>query len=228
MLKIKELIELWRRDNLLEQALDDSSEMLRRTYSMFDASVKSLRESDVGAIAFDIYEADQKVNHYEREVRRKVLKHLALTGSTNVVPGLILTSIVIDIERIGDYTKNIKELAVAHPKRLECGIFEEDVKRIEATVLELFEKIVPTLDESDQETARSLIQGATWIRKRCDEIDRELIEERDRNLGPGDAVSIALYVRYLKRVGAHLINILSSVINPFDRIGFSPEGKQGD
>lgn len=224
MLKIKELIELWRRDNLLEQALTDSSEMLNRTYSMFLASVKSLRESDVGAIAFDIYEADQQVNHYEREVRRKVLKHLALTGSTNVVPGLILTSIVIDIERVGDYTKNIKELAVAHPKRLECGSYEEDVKRIEATVSELFERIVPTLDESDQETARSLIEGATWIKKRCDEIDRDLIEERDKSLGPGTAVSVALYVRYLKRIGAHLMNVLSSVINPFDRIGFSPEG----
>jgi hypothetical protein len=33
-------------------------------------------------------------------------------------------------------------------------------------------------------------------------------------------VTIALYVRFLKRVGAHLQNILSSVVNPFDRIGF--------
>jgi phosphate uptake regulator len=225
MLRIKEIYELWKRDNLLDQALVDSHDMLHRTYAMFLASVKSLRESDVGAIAFDIYEADQKVNHYEREVRRKVLKHLALTGSTNVVPGLILTSIVIDIERIGDYTKNIKELAVAHPKRLVCGVFEEDVKRIEETVSHLFERIAPTLEASDQDTARDLIEGATWIKKKCDEIDHELIQEKDRTLGPGDAVSIALYVRYLKRIGAHLMNALSSVINPFDRIGFSPSGE---
>jgi len=225
MLRIKEIYELWKRDNLLDQALVDSHDMLNRTYAMFLASVKSLRESDVGAIAFDIYEADQKVNHYEREVRRKVLKHLAVTGRTNVVPGLILTSIVIDIERIGDYTKNIKELAVAHPKKLVCGIFEEDVKRIEETVSNLFEKIAPTLEASDQETARALIEGATWIKKKCDEIDHDLIQEKDKSLGPGDAASIALYVRYLKRIGAHLMNALSSVINPFDRIGFSPTGE---
>ena len=31
---------------------------------------------------------------------------------------------------------------------------------------------------------------------------------------------VALYVRYLKRVGAHLLNILSSVVSPFERIGY--------
>ena len=30
----------------------------------------------------------------------------------------------------------------------------------------------------------------------------------------------ALYTRYLKRIAAHLINIASSVFNPFERIGF--------
>ena len=35
-----------------------------------------------------------------------------------------------------------------------------------------------------------------------------------------EAVSTALYVRFLKRISAHLMNIASSVVNPFDRIGF--------
>jgi len=35
-----------------------------------------------------------------------------------------------------------------------------------------------------------------------------------------EAVSTALYVRFLKRISAHLMNIASSIVNPFDRIGF--------
>lgn len=224
-MRIRELYELWKRDNLMDLALADSHTMLERTNRMFRESVKSLRESDGGEIAIDIYEEDQQVNKYEREVRRKVLKHLAITGSANVIPGLILTSIVIDIERVGDYTKNITELAGAHPRRLECGSFEPEVKRIEAAVGSLFEKMVPTLQAGDPEIARSLIESTNWIKKACDGIDLDLIRETDGSLRPGQAVSIGLYVRYLKRVGAHLMNILSSVVNPFDRIGFSAKNE---
>lgn len=39
-------------------------------------------------------------------------------------------------------------------------------------------------------------------------------------LGRGQTAVIASYVRYLKRIGAHLLNILSSVVNPFERIGY--------
>jgi phosphate uptake regulator len=225
MFRFKELYELWRRDNSLTQALHDSHVMLVSTYEMFTESVKSLRESDSGEIGIDIYEKDQMVNRYEQEVRRKVLKHLAITGGVNIIPGLILTSIVIDIERIGDYTKNITELAVAHPERLKCGSYEDDVRKIESAVTEIFDRIVPTLKSSDKATARALVSNNWWVRKLCDEIDLDLIKEKDNSLSSGDAVSIALYVRYLKRIGAHLMNILSSVVNPFERIGFREEGE---
>ena len=33
--------------------------------------------------------------------------------------------------------------------------------------------------------------------------------------------SVALYARYLKRIGAHLKNITSSVVNPFESIGYN-------
>ena len=33
-------------------------------------------------------------------------------------------------------------------------------------------------------------------------------------------MATALYIRFLKRISAHLMNIASSVVNPFDRIGF--------
>ena len=72
--------------------------------------------------------------------------------------------------------------------------------------------------------ARSLIEGSTWIKKRSDEIVEDLIKEKDKSLTSGDSVTVALYVRYLKRTGAHLMNIVSGVANPFERIGYSPEG----
>jgi phosphate uptake regulator len=187
---------------------------------MFRESMKSLRESDSGQIAIDIYEEDQVVNRYQHDVRRKVLRHLAITGGTNVVPGLILTSIVIDIERIGDYTKNIMELAVAHPGRLGAGRYETKVTKIERAVAGLLDRVVPIMNAADQDAARLLIRDNVWIRQCCDEIDSDLIKGNDPSLSSGDAVAVALYVRYLKRIGAHVLNVLSSVVNPFERIGY--------
>ena len=34
--------------------------------------------------------------------------------------------------------------------------------------------------------------------------------------------SVALYARYLKRVGAHLKNITTTIVNPFEDIGYKP------
>ena len=220
MFLFNELIELWRSDNSLTQALNDSQVMLESTNQMFRESVRSLRESDAGEISMNIYEKDQAVNRYERQVRRKVLKHLAITGGVNIIPGLILTSIVIDIERIGDYTKNIMELAVAHPKRLNGGRFEEDLQKIEKSVGSLFEKLPPTLSKSDKEAARELMSENSWIAKKCDHIVDGVIQTEDPSLAPGDAASTALYARYLKRISAHLLNITSSVVNPFEKVGF--------
>ncbi|MCB7130307.1 MAG: PhoU domain-containing protein, partial [Candidatus Brocadiales bacterium] len=81
--------------------------MLEMDLAMYEASVESLRRSDISEIAIDIYKMDKQINAYERDVRKKVMTHLAVTGSADLVSGLVLVSVVIDIERIGDYTKNI-------------------------------------------------------------------------------------------------------------------------
>jgi phosphate uptake regulator len=223
MFNFKELIELWRSDNLLTQALNDSHSMLENTNEMFVESRRSLRESDRGEMRINVYDKDQQVNRYEREVRRKVLKHLAITGGINIIPGLILTSIVIDIERIGDYTKNIMDLAVTHPKKLMCGRFEDDVREVETSVASLFGNIVPVLRATDKPAAEKLIKEHWWALKKCDEIVDTLIKEGDSELTTGEAVSTAMYARYLKRIDAHLINVASSVVNPFEGIGFHPD-----
>ena len=220
MFNFRELIELWRSDNLLTQALNDSYAMLDNTRDMFRESVRSLRSSDDGQMGFNVYEMDQRVNQYEREVRRKVLKHLAITGGVNIIPGLILTSIVIDVERIGDYTKNIKDLAVVHPKKLNCGKHEADIARIEPAVGKLFDGIIPTVKATDKEGARKIVSENWWILKKCDEILNSLIAGDEAGMSAGDAVATGIYARYLKRIAAHLMNVATSVVNPFESLGF--------
>ena len=224
MPRYKEILEIWRRDNSLNQALSASYAMLERTEKMFSASVSALRQVGSGAISADIFQEDLAVNKYHREVRRKVLRHLAITGGTNLISGLVLASIVGDIERIGDYTKNIAELAAAHDRNLSCGRCEDEIVRIEKAVAGACINIVPILQASNQAAARRLISESLQVRKSCDRILQDLVREPDETLTPESAVVLALYVRYLKRISAHLTNILSSVVNPYERIGYQEDG----
>jgi len=219
----KELYELWKGDNSLAQAINDSHRMMEQTFEMFRESVRSLRQSDDGNLKLNVYESDQAVNEYMHQVRRKVHQYLAVTGGLNIIPGLILTSIVIDIERIGDYTKNITDLAVAHPSRLSGGNFEEDFQKIEQTVTDILQKLIPILKESDKTAASLLIDNNYWILKKCDEIVDTIIKGENREIHQKDAATRALYARYLKRIAAHLLNMASSVVNPFEHIGFRSE-----
>ena len=124
MVRFREIFEIWRRDNSLRLALDESYEMLETTHRMFLESVSLLRDVETAEMAINIYEEDQRINAYQIRVRRRILRYLAVAGMVDLVPGLVLTSIVIDIERIGDYTKNISELATTYPGKLDCGQFE--------------------------------------------------------------------------------------------------------
>jgi len=222
MMRFREIYEIWRRDNSLNLALNESYEMLEKTHRMFQESVNILRDAATSQMTLNVYEEDQSINAYQIRVRRKVLQYLAIAGTVNLVPGLVLTSIVIDIERIGDYTKNITELATAYPGKLDCGRFEQRVQHIEQIVEKLFVEIRRILESSDRQAARTLIDECRQIRKDADQIIVELIQRDDESMGSAQTAAVALYVRYLKRVGAHLLNILSSVVNPFERIGYRP------
>lgn len=220
MVRFREIYEIWRRDNSLNLALKESYEMLEETHGMFREAVNLLRDVATAEMTLNIYEADRSINAYQIQVRRRVLKYLAVSGMANLVPGLILTGIVIDIERIGDYTKNITELATSYPAKLDCGRFEHRVAQIERIVQKLFEEIRSILESSNRQAASRLINECSRVRKDADQIIDSLIKGDDESMGNAQSAAVALYVRYLKRVAAHLLNILSSVVNPFERIGY--------
>jgi phosphate uptake regulator len=84
----------------------------------------------------------------------------------------------------------------------------------------MFTLLIEALPTADVAKAKEVMGEHWWIARRSDEILNSLIAHSDNDLVCHEAVSTALYARFLKRVSAHLMNIASSVVNPFDRIGF--------
>jgi len=221
----QELLKLWKSDNLLEQAWEMSYEMVDISHQMFLESIRALREAEHDKVNEEIRKKDKIINKYEREVRRKVLTHLAVQGAKDVPASLVLITVIIDIERIGDYTKNIVELVVAHAQTLNAGKYEKNLKKIETAIQEVFEKTKTCIKESKQESGLKILNDYKWVNAECDKNLKRIIRQKDKKMDSGTAATLALYVRYLKRVHAHLRNTVTSVVNPFDRIGYSPKKK---
>ena len=217
----KQIFELFKSDSLYEQALVESYEMLDIDLSMFNESVRSLRESDSADINIDIYEMDKKINSFERDVRRKIMTHLAISGKDDLGSGLIMVSVVIDIERIGDYTKNIYDLALQHPSRLNGGNHSDSLKEVEDATQKFFVDSVKAFKEQNIELARKLMKDyKTEISAKCDQITNDIVSGKSNNMSVSEASATALYARYLKRISAHCRNLISSIVNPFERIGY--------
>jgi phosphate transport system protein len=223
----KNVLSLFRKDDLYTQALIESHKMLDIDLKMFEASVESLRRYDDGTLPVDVYAMDKQVNRYERDVRRKVMTHLTVSGPADVASGLVLVSVVIDIERIGDYAKNIYDLARHHPRRLDAGSLEAEVRDVETQVGELFRLMVDAFKASDVELARKIMRDyKERLSTDCENIVTRIITGEVSDLSAADAASLALYIRYLKRIGAHSRNLVSGIVNPFHRIGYKE--KPGD
>ncbi len=217
---LREILKLLSRDNLQVQALAECYQMIDICDEMMRAAVISLRERDDASMDIDIFKMDKQLNSFERDVRRKVMTHLALGNTADLASGLTLVSIVIDLERIGDYTKNIYDLAVHHPTRLNGGEFEKELKGIEQVALDNFARTAKAFKSGDVDEARSLMQDYKEdISSRCRDVEAQLVQG-DTTLATSDAVSLALYLRFLKRISAHSRNLISSLVNPVDRIGY--------
>ena len=217
----KHLFSIFKKDTLLDKAFQQSYEMLDITRQMYVSAKSSLREQEHNQMDIDIYTQDRQVNRYEREVRRNVLRHLTVTGTEDSYSCLVLVSIIIDIERIGDYTKNIVDLARNHPAKLTGGLYEEDLQKIEHAVEDTFIRVTHQFKNSDSKDAEKLLLEYEWVNKICDQHTIDHIKEVDKTVSSGDAVSLALYYRYIKRINSHLRNIATSIVNPFDQIGFT-------
>lgn len=213
-----DILSLFKGGGLCEEAFQESLLMLEQSHGMFRDCIEALHTE--GSLVADIYERDRQINKYERSVRRKIVTHMSVSSKPDINMGLVLTAIVIDMERIGDYTKNIAELAATEDEPFDALELNDDVKEIESSLDSMFGKVAVALRESDEDGAREVMEVHARV---AEMVETDILRLRRREIlkgRSGHAVTVAIYLRYLKRVSAHLKNVATSVVNPYYRIGF--------
>ena len=218
----KDVINLWKADDLLSQSWDESYKMLNLSHEIFQQALIYLRNGENIDTLKTLKMRDKEINEFQRDVRRKVLTHYAVEQDTsNMADGLILINMVVDIERIGDYCKNILDLAINHDQSIKSSEISEDLAMIEEEAKSRFDKTIQAIQAQDVEIAQSLMEGyKEQMTGKADEIVNGILKDELHFGSEARTASIALYTRYLKRIGAHLKNITTTLVNPFDAIGY--------
>ncbi|MBC8215725.1 MAG: hypothetical protein ISS10_02945 [Candidatus Marinimicrobia bacterium] len=223
MTLFRDILNLWKSEGLLEQAWKESYEMLQLSREMFVQAVKYLREGSNINTLIALKKRDKEINVFHRDVRRKVLTHYAVSQDTSdLANGLILVNMVVDIERLGDYTKNILDLAINQPERLIAEDISVDLHEVENEVLDRFDKTLEAIHTQDSDIAKSLL--ATYkeeVSGHSDSIVNRIISGELEFGSEKKTAAVALYARYLKRIGGHLKNVTTILVNPFESIGYT-------
>ena len=219
----KNLVNIWKSEDSLSQAWTSSNKMLTLSHVMFTDSIGALRSGEKNKVIKSIKQRDTDINKYQRDIRKKVVTYYSISKDvTNLDSGLVLINMVVDIERIGDYTKNILDLAKHHPKKFVSEKISDDLRVVEKAVIERFGNTIKAVEEMDEEVAKELIKSyRSDLGKLSDNLVASSISGKLQIGEEHKASSMVLYARYLKRIGAHLKNITSVVVNPFESIGYN-------
>lgn len=217
----KELLGLLKSSNAIALMGADFSRMLKMSHEITLAAGQNLFDEGGGEGHEEIRKRDLAINKLERGVRKQVIAHLTLSRSPAEVPYcLLLMSIVKDVERIGDYAKNLSEVRVEGGAPIpddELGTELRDIRRI---VEGTFARVDEVFASSDAEVANALIEEGRTVTRRCDALLGK-VARSDHDAAT--ATSVVLGARYYKRIGGHLLNVLSGVVMPLHKLDYHDE-----
>ncbi len=165
-----------------------------------------------------LHERDKRVNKLQRKIRKRVLVYLAVrSNAPNLLYCLVLMSLVKDVERIGDYAKNLTEVGEFCHAPLPLSQIADELRDIRRGVESGLAGAVEVVGNSDKDRALVLIREGMDLAKRCDSLLKR-ISNSDHDAGTTTA--LVLGTRYYKRICGHALNIISSVVQPLHKLDY--------
>jgi len=216
------LLHALRAASSLKEVKDVFCSMLNDTEDMYRAVTEVLlAKVPPEKIRNEIYSKDKQVNQKEREIRRRLVSHLTLSLA-DAPTCLVIMSAVKDVERIGDYCKNIFEVANFYTIPGSQARYAGPLQEVGEQIAGLFEKGRKAFGESDEALAMEVMREEDIVAKKCDMVIKQVLND---TLPTTEAVSTALLSRHFKRVARHMGNVASSVVAAVEDIDFFPKGR---
>lgn len=168
-----------------------------------------------------IRQRDVEVNALQRTIRRQVVAHLSFeTGGGDVPYCLLLISLVKDVERLGDYAKNLSEVRAIHPAPLPDDAIVGELAGVRQWVETNYHVLSDVLEVSDRALADKLIAEGRVISRSLDAlIGKVAASDYDGR----SAAALVMGTRFYKRIVGHVINLLTGVVQPLHKLDYYDE-----
>lgn len=220
---LRKLFGFWHPKSLLSEMIERFTQMIKGGKRMFESvTEKFVRQERLEPAFEELRARDKEINLAEQAIRRMIVEHLVVNPKEDLPACLILMSVVKDAERIGDYCKNIAEVArKVKPIKREDEYFKL-LKSMRGNILELFQWAIDAFAKSDVALAQKIIKKKFSITSRCDSMVDKILDEESPHK---NSTAYALLFRYYKRITSHIVNITTSVVTSVDRIDFVDYGQ---
>jgi phosphate transport system protein len=210
---LKELLSK-QKSSLVYEAIEEILKMLEGAGRMFAIGCDFASSDEQSAQV--LAQSDREINMGERLVRRLIFQHLTVNPKYDLPASLAILSIIHDVERLGDYAKNLFELNQWGDLCNKESRHRQRYAEIRSEIEPLFSNTMDALGNDDAEAARQIMRKHENIKSLTDEFVSDLVQDLE---GGPDAVLYALASRFLRRTSGHLSNVASSLTNPLDRVG---------
>ena len=207
--------------DLLDSIDAKLSEMLTNSMHAYDISMNCLLgDTNLETVRDDLYNTDKAINELHREVRREMIIHSAVNSRNLDIP-LLLSYMTMskDIERIGDYCKNLFEIAETG-NSFAKGDDLDAYMELKNDIGKLIVYLQSCLNLDDESKVQDLITLGSSLNNDLDEKITALLEDKEKIQYP---VATTLFYRYLKRIVSHIINAATAIIMPTDQIDYLDE-----
>lgn len=221
MFNFKGLLKAWRAEGLVSQMYEEFEEMLDISAAML-AKVRSTLRGEVRADEAweEVRAQDKKINRTQRLIRRQLVEHLSVAAGVDIPACLILMSIVKDAERLGDYAGYLFKIAHICPDAAGTEGFAGEIDRLWDALDSMMTDGWKALGDSDEALSRDVMAQENPIKDGCDAMLEKVAKAE---LPPERIVAVTLISRYLRRLAGHTANIVSSVVNPVERLDYKPK-----
>ncbi len=195
---------------LISSAFADVEAMISHAGRMLDLALAELLDNE--ELLEDLDRLDDEIDHRERMVRRSVLEHLSVRPGQDLVASLVLVSIVQDCERIGDFARGLSEItALARHQR--SGEYRDRLDDTAQRLRPLFQKTSKAFLADDRALATEVVHSAAALKGELIQLVEDVAAS---DLSADMAVVYSASARILRRVSAHLSNVASTVVQPYD------------
>ncbi len=197
----------------LDLMIQDTAELVRL------AGDALFRRSEDTATVDQIKRGDKDINKLQRKIRKEAFVEALSDSSRFSLPFcLSVMNVVKDVERIGDYAKDIAALVELTGPVSAIRDLTHNFSVAAGEVERFTDELPGMMRDPDQVKAVRLIDRGKDIRRDLTAIQRTLLTEDQTSVR---AAADALALQYYIRIVSHTLNALSTIVTPLHRMDYT-------